>query len=103
MITDNVKFCYVWIKSLSGFLYDQNKHKERTHFCECCLHGYGREDLLAVHIPECKGIGGIAVKVEMPEKGKNILSFKNHNKQLPVPYVIYADFEALTRKIEEPQ
>ena len=35
----------------------------------------------------------------MPEEGKNTLSFQNHHKQMKVPYVIYADFEALVRKI----
>ena len=35
----------------------------------------------------------------MPEEGKNTLSFKNYKKQMKVSYVIYADFEALVRKI----
>ena len=39
----------------------------------------------------------------MPEKGKNKLSFQNHYKQLPAPYIIYADFEALTIKVEGPE
>jgi len=38
-------------------------------------------------------------RIEMPEEGKNTLSFQNHNKKMKVPYVIYADFEALGRKI----
>ena len=35
----------------------------------------------------------------MPEKGKNILKFNNFHKQQKVPFVIYADFEAITEKI----
>ena len=35
----------------------------------------------------------------MPEKGDKVY-FKNHHKQLPVPFAIYADFEALTEKIQ---
>ena len=38
-------------------------------------------------------------RIEMPEEGKNTLSFQNHHKQMKMPYVIYADFEALVRKI----
>ena len=34
--------------------------------------------------------------IRMPEKGKNILQFKNHHKQMKVPFVIYADFETIT-------
>ena len=32
--------------------------------------------------------------IEMPEEGKN----QNHHKQMKMPYVIYADFEALEKK-----
>jgi len=35
----------------------------------------------------------------MPEEGENILSFQNYKKQMKMPYVIYADSEALVRKI----
>ena len=35
----------------------------------------------------------------MPEKGNNTLRFNNFHKQLPIPFVIYADFEAITEKI----
>ena len=97
------KFHYTWIKNLSRLLYDQSKHREKKHFCERCLHGYSREDLLENHKPECQGIGQTAVRVEMPEEGKNKLTFQNHHKQLPAPYIIYADFEALTTKLAGPE
>ena len=38
--------------------------------------------------------------VRMPTKKNNILRFNNSHKQLPVPFVIYADFEAITEKIQ---
>ncbi|KAK3757404.1 hypothetical protein RRG08_033172 [Elysia crispata] len=95
------KFHYTWIKNLNRLLYDQNKHREQKPFCERCLHGYKREDLLEAHKLECKGIGQTAVRVEMPQEGK--LTFQNHHKQLPAPYVIYADFEVLTTKVEGPE
>ena len=37
--------------------------------------------------------------IKMPEKGNNILKFNNFHKQLPVPFIIFADFEAITEKI----
>ena len=64
---------------------------------------YPREDLLEVHKPYCKGIDQTAVQADLSEIGKNKLTFQNYYKQLPVPYIIYADFEALTTKIEGPQ
>ena len=39
----------------------------------------------------------------MLKEGKNKLSFQNWHKQLPTPYMIYADFEALTTKICGPE
>ena len=95
------KFHYTWIKNLNRLLYDQSKHREKKHFCKRCLHGYSREDLLEDHKPECQRIGQTAVRVEMPQEGK--FTFQNHHKQLPAPYIIYADFEALTTKVEGPE
>ena len=35
----------------------------------------------------------------MPKPGKNKLKFENFHKQLAAPFVIYADFEAITEKV----
>ena len=37
--------------------------------------------------------------IKMPDKNNNTLKFNNFHKQQPVPFVIYADFEAITEKI----
>ena len=36
----------------------------------------------------------------MPKEGENILKFNNFHKQQVVPFVIYADFEAITKKVQ---
>ena len=36
----------------------------------------------------------------MPKKGEKILKFDNFHKQLPFPFIIYADFEAITKKVQ---
>ena len=99
MIEKAGKFHYTWVKDFNRLLHDQSKYKHHQYFCKHCLHGYSREDLLEAHKPECRGISQTTVRVEMPEEGKNKLAFQNHHKQLPAPYVIYADFEAQTIKI----
>ena len=33
----------------------------------------------------------------MPPEGRNHITFKNHQNQVPVPYVIYADFESIIK------
>ena len=38
--------------------------------------------------------------INMPKKSENILEFNNFHKQLPVPFVIYADFEAIMKKVQ---
>ena len=44
-------------------------------------------------------MNGRPTRIEMPEEGKNTVAFQNHHRQMKVPYVIYADFEDLVRKI----
>ena len=36
----------------------------------------------------------------MPEKDKNTLHFQNHRSQMAAPFVIQADFEAVTEKVQ---
>ena len=54
-----------------------------------CLTGFSRADLLENHKKYCNGVNGRPTRIEMPEEGKNTLSFQNHHKQMKVPYVIY--------------
>ena len=90
---------YSLVKRLTALLYDQNRHNESKHFCERCLHGYSRRDLLERHKPECKGLLKSPTRTNMPKQGENKMSFTNHHKQMKAPYVVYADFECLVRKM----
>ena len=85
---------YSYVKRLSALLYEQNRHNESKHFCERCLHGYSRRDLLERHKPECKGLMKRPTRTEMPKEGENKMAFTNYHKQMKVPYVVYADFDA---------
>ena len=53
------------------------------------------------HFKDCIVIHG-AQAVELPKEGDKVC-FKNHQRQLPVPFAIYADFEATTKKIDSGQ
>ena len=90
---------YSFVKRLTALLYDQNRHNESKHFCERCLHGYSTIDRLEMHKPECKGLMKSPTRTNMPKQGENKMSFTNYHKQMKVPYVVYADFECLVRKI----
>ena len=39
----------------------------------------------------------------MPKEGKNKVALQNNHKRLPVPFIIYAKFEALTTMVEGPE
>ena len=94
---ENTHYCLV--KRLSALLYDQNRHNESKHFCERCLHGYKRRDLLERHKPECKGLLKSPTRTDMPKEGENKMAFQNFYKQMKAPYVVYADFECIIKKI----
>ena len=97
LITKDKNKHYVLIKDFNRFMYNQTKH-ERKNFCMYCLQCFSSERVLNDHKNNCIQINGTQA-VKMPDKSNNILKFNNFQKQLPVPFVIYADFEAITEKI----
>ena len=89
---------YVYIKDFNRLNYNVNKHKNKKHFCLRCLQPFYSEDDLEAHKEDCLIINGTQ-RIEMPQPGSKV-QFHNYQNRLPVPFVIYADFEALTRKID---
>ena len=101
LITEGENNHYVLIKDFNKFMFNQTKHEHRKHFCMHCLQCFSREDVLTEHKENCVSINGKQA-IKMPEKGEKVY-FKNHHKQQPIPFVIYADFEALIEKIHSCQ
>ena len=92
------KYHYCWIKNLNRLLHGQNnKHGGKTHLCERCIYGFSKEDLLIKHKEDCEGLNKSLTRIDMPSKGKDHIKFKNHQNQIPVLYVIYADFESIIK------
>ena len=89
---------YVYIKDFNRLMFNFTNHKETKYFCMYCLHCFSSEFLLENHIPDCYQINGTQAIV-MPAKGSTIY-FKNYHRIQPVPFIIYADFEPLTKKID---
>ena len=73
------------------------KQKIKTEwFCRSCLLCISSESVLIKHKENCLNVNGKqSVKPE-----KRIIEFKNHFKQLPVPFKIYADFKCNLRDTE---
>ena len=81
----------------NAFMYNQSKHKEKKHFCVFFLQCFSSESVLVKHANNCLTINR-SQAINMPKQDDNILKFNNFHKQLPVPFVIYADFEAITKR-----
>jgi len=55
--------------------------------------------VLEIHKPEGMGQLKRPTRTELPREGENKIKFKNLHKQMKAPFVVYADFESLIRKI----
>ena len=99
LITEGEVGHYCLLKDFNKFMYNQTKHKGRKHFCMYCLQCFSSERVLNNHKVDCIEINGEQA-IKMPEPGSKI-AFTNYRKQLPAPFVIYADFEAITEKVSQ--
>ena len=93
---------YVLIKDFNRFMFNITKHENKKHFCMHCLQHFTNESILNNHKENCILINGTQ-GIKMPTNNEKILKFNGFNKQLPIPFVIYADFEAITEKIDSCQ
>ena len=93
---ENGKYHYSLIKNFSRLFRSQITYRtnEPIHICKRCFTHFTKEELLQKHILYCSNNETVSVK--MPKSG-SILHFKNHHKQLPIPFVAYADFECFTK------
>ena len=84
------------IKNFSRLFRSQitTRTNEPIYICKRCFTHFTKEDLLLKHTAYCSSNESAAVK--MPPS-KTILKFQNYNKQFPIPFVIYADFECVTK------
>ena len=98
LISENENKHFVYIKDFNRFMFNQTKHKNKKHFCMHCLQCFSTKDVFDVHKKNCIVINGTQA-IKMPSKDNNILQYNHYHKQLPAPFVIYADFEALTERI----
>jgi hypothetical protein len=90
---------YVLIKDVNRMLNSVSKHEHKQHFCLHCLHSCVSEKVLERHKETCLQVNGVQA-TKLPEEGTKI-KFKNHRNSIPVPFVIYADFESILVPEEE--
>ena len=88
---------YCLVKNPSRLLSKQiSAHREGTHICFRCLNPFWSHKSLEKHWEYCRNHE--AVKINMPEKG-TMLMFKHHERSEKLPFIIYADTEALIKEM----
>lgn len=99
LISSEEKRHFVLIRNLDKLLgHDHSKNGHKLHHCRYCLHGYITQHLLDEHLPYCAPHG--PQKTKLPKKEEKWKKFTNIGRQLKVPFVIYADFECFTPKMD---
>lgn len=89
---------YCLIKNLWRLIGKQvtKKHTNRE-VCVMCMSNFANKDLLNKHKEICSTYK--PAEARLPEIYNNELSFSNWTHSLKVPFVVYADFESLLRKV----
>ncbi|XP_074026183.1 uncharacterized protein [Leptinotarsa decemlineata] len=98
---------YCWIKDLSRLVSSQiSAHHHKKYFCDGCLLYFSDERALLRHqLNDCNHISTTTpnTNLRIDKFGKcvpeNILKFENFEKQLKVPFVVYADFESILKPV----
>ena len=75
-------------------MFNKSKNKNKKHFCRSCLQCFSSKSILAEHKESCLVISG----KQYVKLNKGFISFKNHSRQIPVPFKIYADFECILKE-----
>ena len=87
---------YSFIKNFNRLFRSQitSSKNGEVFICKKCFTHYTKNELLEKHILYCSSNETVSVK--MPPRNIK-LCFNNYNKQFPIPFVIYADFECFTK------
>ena len=96
LLIDDDKSHYVYIKDFDRFMFHKTKNKNKKWFSRSCLQCFSSKNILIKHKENCLSING----KQSVKLGKGSIEFKNHFKQIPVPFKIYADFESNLRGAE---
>ena len=100
LIMGKEKNHYVWVKNFNRLLCNNKiTLKDTKVFCPSCMYGfvkrYNGEQRLAEHLEYCSELS--PQRVILPKKGEEIIKFKDFEKSLKLPFIIYADFECVIK------
>ena len=96
LITSEGKSHYVFIKDFDRLMYSKAKVKDshKKYLCMAYLQNFTTEEVLSNHKKQCLKINGCqAVNYE-----SGTIKFTNYEKQIPIPFKIYADTECFLKR-----
>ena len=101
--SDETRSHYCWIKSFSRFARQKSDLGNASrHFCNYCLHGFATAEKLKQHLGcGCREITETRPVLPVPGTPEAFVEFKSPEKQHKAPFVIIADFEALTEPVSK--
>ena len=98
LIKDSENSHYCLIKNISALLTTQyNNHKGKREYCFNCLNSFKSQEALKTHLEYCNLNECIKLNMPSPNTFIKFDKFINGEK---APFVIYADFECLNRRID---
>lgn len=90
---------YCWIKDLPKLISNSvSKHKSKIFICDRCLHFFYSEANLDNHKVACSQLN--FSKITLPSVDEKWCAFKNFQRQLQVPFIIFADIEAILSEVD---
>ena len=94
LTTNEGKSHYVFIKDSNRLMYSKTQNTNKKHFCMSCLQNFSTKEILNNHKERCLFINGIQAATYETV----VIKFKNYEKQLPIPFKIYAYSECLLKR-----
>ena len=97
LISNEEKSHYVFIKDFNRLMYSEvkTKNQHKKHFCMSCLQNFTTKEILNNYRKQYLLINETqAVKYET-----GTIKFRNFNKEIPIPFKIYADSECFLKRI----
>ena len=73
----------------------RTKHKDKKHHCMSCLQSFTTEEILSNHKKQCLLINGF----QAGNYESETIKFRNHNRQIPILFKIYADTECFLKRV----
>lgn len=90
---------YILIKKLSALIAHRTKHQHQSYICDRCIHPFSKKIYYDEHLPMCSKYK--PTKINLPSGKHTTLKFRGIEKLHVVPFVIYCDFEAFLKPMQD--